>query len=265
LRSCRNRRPDCRWPHGRRGGDPESYRQRNPYRVAGRLLIVAYPAQRFLGKAHHRARRDPGGGCLPGPPWQDTVGLCVEPHHNGSAPRLLFVRRRHRTKIPLCDVVMGRGRHARGVDHRPAARQSRVQPGTVSVLRTSPAAPHQRGDLRLRRQRGLHRRLLLEPTPAQSTDVLGCPEPFPLLGVAGDHRGGGTDVAPRLHTSQGVRGTRMADRHRHRGGLGRVRDQLLRHARQAARTPPLRRDLVLHRDHHHGGGAAHLQQPQRCR
>ena len=53
----------------------------------------------------------------------------------------------------------------------------------------------------------------------------------------------------------------MADRHRDRRGVGRVRHQLLRHDRQAPRAAPLRRDLVLHREHRHGRGPAHLQQP----
>ena len=34
---------------------------------------------------------------------------------------------------------------------------------------------------------------------------------------------------------------------------------------RAARAAPLRRDLVLHRDHRHRRGAAHLQQPRRSR
>ncbi len=46
-----------------------------------------------------------------------------------------------------------------------------------------------------------------------------------------------------------------------RRGVGRVRRQLLRHHRQAARAAPVRRALVLHRQHRDGGHPAHLQQP----
>ena len=53
----------------------------------------------------------------------------------------------------------------------------------------------------------------------------------------------------------------MAHRHRGRPDLGRVRDQRLRHHREAPRAPPLRRDLVLHRHADHDRHAAHLQQP----
>ena len=51
----------------------------------------------------------------------------------------------------------------------------------------------------------------------------------------------------------------MADRHRDRGRLGRLRGQLLLDPRAAHREAPLRRDLVLHRDDRHGRGPAHRQ------
>ena len=46
-----------------------------------------------------------------------------------------------------------------------------------------------------------------------------------------------------------------------RRGLGRLRDQLLRHHREAPGAAPLRGDLVLHRQHRDRGHPAHLQQP----
>ncbi len=60
---------------------------------------------------------------------------------------------------------------------------------------------------------------------------------------------------------EGVRRTRMAHRHRHRGGVGRLRGQLLLDAQEAPRAAPLRGALVLHRHHHHRGDAAHRQLP----
>ena len=83
----------------------------------------------------------------------------------------------------------------------------------------------------------------------------------PLLGLAAHHRAGGAHPAPRLHAGQGIRRARVADRHPDRRGVGRVRHQLLRHPRQAARAAPVRRALVLHRQHRDGGHPAHLQQP----
>ena len=62
------------------------------------------------------------------------------------------------------------------------------------------------------------------------------------------------------HDVEGVRGARVADRHRDRGDLGRLRGQLLLDAGQAPREASLRRDLVLHRDDHHGRGPTHRQQ-----
>ncbi len=83
----------------------------------------------------------------------------------------------------------------------------------------------------------------------------------PLLGLAGDHRLRRDHAPPRHHHLQGIRGARVADRHRHRGRLGHLRRQLLLDALQAERKAALRRALVLHRDHHHHRGAAHRELP----
>ena len=69
----------------------------------------------------------------------------------------------------------------------------------------------------------------------------------------------------RHHPGQGVRRARVADRHRDRRRLGGFRRELLRHDREAPRAAHLRRDLVLHRDHHHRRDSAHLQQPRDAR
>ena len=54
-------------------------------------------------------------------------------------------------------------------------------------------------------------------------------------------------------TEQGIRGARVADRHRHHAGLGgRSASNILGTIAQAARAAHVRRDLVLHRDVHHG-------------
>jgi cytochrome c oxidase cbb3-type subunit I len=66
----------------------------------------------------------------------------------------------------------------------------------------------------------------------------------------------------RQRQRQGVRRARVADRRGHRGGLGGLRRQLLRHPRPAAREGHVRRDLVLDRHDPHDRDAAHLQQPR---
>ncbi len=81
--------------------------------------------------------------------------------------------------------------------------------------------------------------------------------------MAAHHRAGGDHPAPRVHAGQGVRRTRVADRHPDRRRLGHLRHQLLRHHREAAGAAPLRGALVLHRQHRHRGHPAHLQQPGR--
>ena len=62
-------------------------------------------------------------------------------------------------------------------------------------VRPAAAAAHERRDLRVRRQRVLRRRVLLDAAAAQGADVLRPPEPIPFLGLAGDHRRG-RDHAP---------------------------------------------------------------------
>ena len=47
-----------------------------------------------------------------------------------------------------------------------------------------------------------------------------CAREDPLLGLAAHHRRGRDHAAPRLHPGQGVRGARMADRHRDRRSSG---------------------------------------------
>ena len=90
-------------------------------------------------------------------------------------------------------------------------------------------------DLRVRRQRDLRRRSTTRRSGCckarMFSDAL---EQVPLLGLAGDHRRRGDHAAARLHAGQGIRRARVADRHRDRGRLGRLRGQLLLDARASA-------------------------------
>ena len=72
-----------------------------------------------------------------------------------------------------------------------------------------------------------------------------------IIVARGDH------AAARLHDEQGIRGTGMADQDRHRGRLGGVRGESVRHHRQAPRKTHVCGDLVLHRHGRDGRGAAH--------
>src|SRR6185436_6221777 len=129
----------------------------------------------------------------------------------------------------------------------------------VAELRPPPPAAHQRGDLRLRRlrpdgeqpvRRSAH--LAGRALPAQARGLR-------VLGLAGGHRRRRDLAAARLHARQGIRRARVADRDPDRGRLGRLRDRLLRHDRQAQGAPHLRRQLVLRRVHHRRRAAAHRQ------
>ena len=81
-----------------------------------------------------------------------------------------------------------------------------------------------------------------------------------LLGLAGGDRGRGHHAAAGHHPGQGIRRARVADRHPDRGGLGGLRDRVLRHARHAQGAAHLRGQLVLRRVHPHRRAAARRQQ-----
>ena len=68
---------------------------------------------------------------------------------------------------------------------------------------------------------------------------------FQFLGLAADHRRGGSHAAAGFHDEQGIRGTGMADQHRHRRRVGRVHGQPDRHDLEAPRKTHVCRDLVL--------------------
>ena len=119
---------------------------------------------------------------------------------------------------------------------------------------------HQCRGVRLRRQRAVRDLLLRRAAHLPCAAVLRRACGLHLLGLAGGDRRGGHHAAARDHHHQGVRRARMADRHFDYRGVGRLRDRVLRHARQAPREPHLRRQLVLRRVHPDHRPAARGQQ-----
>ena len=138
--------------------------------------------------------------------------------------------------------------------------------GTVLHVRAAAPAAHQRGDLRVRGQRDLRRRLLLDPAPAQGaacvSDLL---EQLHFWGWQA------IIVAAAITLPLGItQGKEYAELEwpidiaiavvwvvfavNFFGTLARPQ-----------RAAPLRRDLVLHRHDRHRRDAAHLQQPGRSR
>ena len=134
------------------------------------------------------------------------------------------------------------------------------------TLRPAAPAAHERGDLRLRRQRVLRRRLLLDAAAAQGADVLRPAEPASTSGA-----GRLIIVAAAITLPLGFTQAKEYAELEWPIDIAIavvwvvVRGQLLRHDRAAARAAPLRRALVLHRHHHHGRDPPHLQQPRRSR
>ena len=129
--------------------------------------------------------------------------------------------------------------------------------------RLRPAA-HQRGHLRVRRQHDLRRHLLLDAAPAARRAWR--QRPARRASTSGAGRSIIVAAAITLplghHAGQGIRGARVADRPRDRASSGwSSRSTSSGRSRDATREAPLRRHLVLHRDHHHRRGAAHRQQP----
>ncbi|KAG0767440.1 hypothetical protein G6F22_017653 [Rhizopus arrhizus] len=130
----------------------------------------------------------------------------------------------------------------------------------MAELRPLAPAAYQRGDLRLRWQRAVHDVLLRRPAHLSGPPVLWPLGRVHVLGLADRHRRRRHHAADGIHQQQGIRGTRMADRHPDHAGLGRLRHRVLRHDHQAPVQAHLRGQLVLrlvHPDHRH---PAHLQQ-----
>ena len=103
-----------------------------------------------------------------------------------------------------------------------------------AVVRPAAPAAHQRGHLRVRRQRHLRRRLLLAAAAVQGAHVQRPAERAPLLGLAADHRRRRRSRCRSASRQQGIRRARVADRHRDHRRLGGVRRQLARHDRASA-------------------------------
>ena len=83
---------------------------------------------------------------------------------------------------------------------------------------------------------------------------------FTFWGWQRGDRAGGDHAADGHHQQQGIRGARVADRHPDHPRLGRLRDRVLRHHRQAQDAAHLCRQLVLRRLHPDGRAAAPRQQ-----
>ena len=111
--------------------------------------------------------------------------------------------------------------------HRPPARILEGQRPRVPLLRPSAPSPHQRRDIRFRRQHASSRAIYYSTQRLVKARMLGVPHAIPLLGMASHHRRRRADPSPGFHPGQGVRGARVAHRHRHRRHLGRLRHQLL--------------------------------------
>ena len=146
---------------------------------------------------------------------------------------------------------------------RRAARLARLHVRRrVVELRAAAAAAHQRGDLRLRRQRVA--RDQLPRRPAHQPRAAGRPvQPVvradrlqPVL------RGRGDRLPDGRHPVEGIRRARVVRRLVAGGGLGDLPRALPAHARAAQGAAHLRRQLVLPRLHHRRGDAAHRQQPR---
>jgi cytochrome c oxidase cbb3-type subunit 1 len=81
------------------------------------------------------------------------------------------------------------------------------------LLRAPASAAHQRGDFRLRRLRAV-RDFLLRACSAPATRACSAPlARLHLLGLAAGHRAGGHHLAAGHDAGQGIRRTRVADRH----------------------------------------------------
>ncbi len=77
-----------------------------------------------------------------------------------------------------------------------------------------------------------------------------------LLGLATGHSAGRDHASAGHHQRQGVRRTRVADRHPDHARVGGLRGGVLRHRRHAQGAPHLRGQLVLRRLHPDRGAAA---------
>ncbi len=160
------------------------------------------------------------------------------------------------------DRGLGHRRHAGRRPDRGATAVARpAAPAALPVLQPAAAAAHQRGDLRVRRQRAVRDLLLHRAAHLPRPAVRGQAGRVHVLGLAAGDPARGDHAAARHHHQQGIRRARVADRHPDRRRVGRLRGGVLRHDRAAQGQAHLRRELVLRGVHHHDRGAAHHQQP----
>ena len=177
-------------------------------------------------------------------------------------PRMQTYNDKGRPAVRHHDRRLGHRRHAGRGGHRRADGLAGTQFRHSLAHVLAPAAvAHQCRGVRLRRLGAVRDLLLRRAAHLPCAAVLRRACGLQLLGLAGGDRRGGHHAAARDHHHQGVRRARMADRHFDYRGVGRLRDRVLRHARQAPREPHLRRQLVLRRVHPDHRPAARGQQP----
>ena len=178
-----------------------------------------------------------------------------------ATPRRL--QRQGRAPVRGRDRGLGHRRHGgRRVHRRAAVLADARRRHPVAQLRPAAAAAHQRGDLRLRRQRAVRHQPARGAAHLPRAADLRPARGVRVLGLAGGDRRRRDHPAAGPDPGQGIRRARMADRPADRGRLGRLRRAVLRHDRQAPGQAHLRRQLVLRRLHHRHRAAAHRQQPR---
>src|SRR5690606_3068219 len=161
-------------------GAPGPRRLRAEIRPAGRFCARSKGAPR--SRSRPPRQKSPGTGAAEKKArlllWGEAMSARVEKfsYDDASVRKFLFAT-----------VVWGGGgrgadRFVAGPDAGAPRAQRRVAP---AELRPAAPAAHQRGDLRVRRQRDLRGHLSLEPTPPGGAHVQRQAERVPLLGLAG--------------------------------------------------------------------------------
>ena len=132
-------------------------------------------------------------------------------------------------------------------------------------LRSPPDRPYEPGGLRLRRV-GADRHVALQRAAHLArAAVRAAGRVVRLLRMAGHDRARRLVAACGLEHVEGVRGARVAVRHRDRGRVDRVRHRVLRHDRTAQGRADLHFELVLRRADHRDRDAARREQPRAAR
>src|SRR3990172_2856603 len=169
---------------------------------------------------------------------------CRQHRRTGDANDERGTKRLHREGIRPLLGVLAPGRTAGravagGRDDLPGP-----QPRTVARVRPPARCPHQRADLRVHDRRNLRLQFLHTGKTDQDPARLSGPREGPALAVQHRHRPGGPLPVRRDEHLQGVRGARVAPRHRGGGPVGDVRRERDWNARQAEGEADVRLPLV---------------------